>query len=340
MDYKLSADELAELWNAHRATRDRRLADRIKVVYDLGRGLKPEDVANFLMLDEKTVRQYFKTYKEKGIEGLLRTAYIGSESRLTPEQKAELTQYLDENLIQTTKEVIDHVYKTYKVRYSRSGMTKLLHELGFSYKKPKRIPGKANRQAQEEFIEKYRKLRENAGENDPVLFMDGCHPMFNSIASCGWIRKGSDKELKANTGRQRLNINGAIDIKTLKWSVDLPDSVNAQSTIALFKKLEQKYPLANKIHVIADNALYYRSKLVSNYVAGSKIELVFLPAYSPNLNLIERFWKFFKKKVLNNQYYETYDKFIHACKCFFRQRNRHTEELRTLLAENFQLFSM
>ena len=218
-------------------------------------------------------------------------------------------------------------------------MTKLLHELGFSYKKPKRVPGNADRQVQEEFIEKYRELRKTAGENDPIVFMDGCHPMFNSIAGYGWIRKGKDKELQSNTGRQRVNINGAIDIKTLKWSIDLPYSVNAQSTIRLFQKLEQKYPLANKIYVIADNARYYRSKLVSDYLAGSKIELIFLPAYSPNLNLIERFWKFFKKKVLYNKFYETYDKFVHACKCFFRQRERHTAELRTLLTENFQLFS-
>ncbi len=74
MDNKLSADELAELWNAHQATRDGRLADRIKVVYALGRGKKPEDVANFLLLDEKTVRLYFKIYLEKGINGLLRTS--------------------------------------------------------------------------------------------------------------------------------------------------------------------------------------------------------------------------------------------------------------------------
>ncbi len=78
MDYKLFADELAKLWNVHRTTRDRRLADRIKVVYDLDRGWKPEDVANFLMPDEKTVRLYFKTWKGKGIDGLLRTSFLSA----------------------------------------------------------------------------------------------------------------------------------------------------------------------------------------------------------------------------------------------------------------------
>lgn len=124
----------------------------------------------------------------------------------------------------------------------------------------------------------------------------------------------------------------------MSWVVDLPQSVNAQSTITLFKKMELIYTSSRKIYVIADNARYYRSKLVSEYLAGSKIELIFLPAYSPNLNLIERFWKFFKKKVLNNRYYETYEMFVKSCQCFFRQRKRHEGELRTLMTENFQLF--
>ena len=174
-------------------------------------------------------------------------------------------------------------------------MVKLLHSLGFSYKKPKLIPGNADCQAQQQFIETYQQLRKTTGKNVPILFMDGCHPTFNSIAGYGWIRKGKDKELKSNTGRQRLNIK--------------------------------------------DNARYYRSKMVRGYLARSKIELIFLPAYSPNLNLIERFWKYFKKKVLNNQYYSTFEQFVYACKCFFLQRKRHNDEQRTLLTENFQLFS-
>jgi transposase len=338
MDYNLSQKELEALRKAHRATRDRRLADRIKVVYDLGRGKSAESIADYLMMDETTVRNYFAIYKEKGINGLLVLHHAGRTPYLTADQKEQLTRFLDENILTSTKEVIAYIHQTFGVRYKRSGVTKLLHELGFSYKKPKKIPGKANRQLQEEFIAEYHLLRKNAYKDDVFLFMDGCHPMFNSIAASGWIRKGKDKELKSNTGRQRLNINGAFDIKTMSWVVDLPQSVNAQSTITLFKKMELIYTSSRKIYVIADNARYYRSKLVSEYLAGSKIELIFLPAYSPNLNLIERFWKFFKKKVLNNRYYETYEMFVKSCQCFFRQRKRHEGELRTLMTENFQLF--
>jgi transposase len=92
---------------------------------------------------------------------------------------------------------------------------------------------------------------------------------------------------------------------------------------------------AETIYAICDDAGYYRSRLVRDYLKGSKIELVFLPPYSPNLNLIEGYWKFFK--VLYNRYYERFQEFKEACVRFFRQPRRYLKELRSLLAENFQI---
>jgi transposase len=117
-------------------------------------------------------------------------------------------------------------------------------------------------------------------------------------------RRGQEKELKSNCGRQRVNINGAVDVTTLETVTDFTDSVNAPSTIRLFGKLEAKHPPVKEIHVILDNAMYYRSKILEEWLKTTRIKLHFLPSYSPNLNLIERLWKFFKKKILSNKYYE------------------------------------
>ena len=122
--------------------------------------------------------------------------------------------------------------------------------------------------------------------------------------------------------------------------VRFDDTVNAESTIALLERLERLNPSATCIHVICDNARYYRSKAVKAYLQTSRIELVFQPPYAPNLNLIERFWKFFKKKVLYQQYYETFKEFRAACKKFFRQAKRYKKELRSLLAENFHIVNV
>lgn len=168
-----------------------------------------------------------------------------------------------------------------------------------------------------------------------MYFLDGTHPQHNTRPAYGWIKQGEAKEIKTNTGRKRVNINGALNIEDLSVVTRFDDSINAQSTLGLLAELERRHSEAKTIYVICDNAGYYRSTVVSDYLKDSKIELVFLPPYSPNLNLIERYWKFFKKKVLYNRYYEKFNGFKDACERFFRQPRRYLKELRSLLAENF-----
>jgi transposase len=105
----------------------------------------------------------------------------------------------------------------------------------------------------------------------------------------------------------------------------------------LFEQIEAAYPKAATITVFCDNARYYRSRAVREYLQTSRIKLVFLPPYAPNLNLIERLWKFFKKKTLYNRYFATFAEFKVACEDFFAHPARYHRELRSLLTENFQI---
>ena len=136
-----------------------------------------------------------------------------------------------------------------------------------------------------------------------------------------------------------MNINGAINIETKHPVVSFDKTLNAQSTIKLLKKIERKHPEAKEIHFIVDNARYYKCFLVKEYLEKSKINMIFLPPYSPNLNLIERLWKYFRKKVAKGHYYETFDKFKLACKRFFKNWEKYRNDLESLLAENFHVFS-
>ncbi len=336
-DYNLSKKKIAELEKLHRSLRDKRQADRVKAVIALSKGWSPAQVAEILLFDEKTSRHYYERYQQGGGQALLNDNYSGAEPKLTDHQMSELERYLEDRLVPDAKSVIAHIDKQYKVRYSASGVTDLLHRLGFSYKKPKHVPGKQDPAKQHAFIEEYEQIKADKGENDPIYFADATHPQHNSVPSYGWIKKGKEKELKANCGRQRLNINGAINIETLEPVTGFYDTINAQAAIHLFAKIEAKHPDANVIYVIVDNARYYRSSLLKQSVKRTKIKLIFLPPYSPNLNLIERYWKFFKKKVLNNRYYESFGEFKRACKSFFRKRMRYLPELSALLTENFHI---
>ena len=337
LDFRLDKQELAELRAAHRRALNVREAYRINAVILLGNGRTVADVADALLFDPDTVRTYFKRYKKGGLEALLRMNYVGSEALLDDVQLAVLDAHLQENLHMTAESVARWVEERWGVCYTPSGMAAMLRRLGYVYKKPKLVPGKADAAAQKEFLEDYENLKQNSDEGDVVLFMDATHPQHNPVIGYGWIKRGKEHPVKSNTGRRRLNINGAIDVQRMRAEIRFDDTIDAISTIALFEQIERANPMAKCITIICDNARYYRSKAVGEYLENSRINLLFLPPYSPNLNLIERFWKFFKRKVLYNRYYEAFDDYKEACKRFFRELDLHVWQLRSLLTENFEI---
>jgi transposase len=335
----LTSTEIIALKQAHRACKDKRAADRIKAIYSLGTGFSVEDVVTILMLDEETLRNYVKRYQTGGINALITDHYMGSFSKLSAVQLLGLNTHLEQNTYLTVEAIIAYVDEAYDVSYSVSGMTDLLHRLKFTYKKSKLVPAKADKEKQEQFLKQLEELRKGKGANDPILYMDGVHPQHNTMLAYGWIKKGQDNIIKSNTGRQRININGALDADTHAVITREDESINAISTIALLEQVEAAYPLAVIIYVICDNARYYRSKLVGTFLQTSKIQLVFLPSYSPNLNLIERLWKFMKKQVLYNKYYEKFDTFKQTTLGFFENIQQYKTELDSLLTNNFQLLN-
>ena len=337
LDYTLIAEELAELRKAHRATRDKRDADRIKAVVLLATGWSAEQVAEVLQVDANTVRNHFKAYRRGGLQALRQVAYRGSAPALDEAQLAWLDAHLQRQLYTTAKAVAAVVEAQFEVRYTESGMTALLHRLGFVYKKPTLVPGKADPDAQRAFLDTYESIKRSKGANDPIYFVDAVHPQHNPVIAYGWIKRGDTHAVRSNSGRQRLNINGAIELEHLEPVVRFDDTINADSTIALFEELERLNLVATWIYVICDNARYYSCKAVQAYLKTSRIKLIFLPPYAPNLNLIERLWKFFKKKTLYNRYFASFAEFKAACEEFFANPARYHRELRALLTGNFQI---
>ncbi len=237
----------------------------------------------------------------------------------------------------TAAAAIDFIREHYEKNYTPSAMVALLHRLKFVYKKPFLVPGKANANKQEQFLEELRKLEAEIAEEDQIIYMDGVHPQHNSKPAYGWFKKGVERILKSNSGRERININGALNIDDLEVLINVSDSVNAQSTISLLQDLEKKYPYAKRIIVICDNARYYKSQAVTEYLKQSRIELRFLPPYSPNLNLIERLWRFMNKKVRDNKYYEKFKEFENAIFSFFKNIFLYKEELSRTLTKKFRI---
>lgn len=248
-----------------------------------------------------------------------------------------MKEELNNNIHLQTGSVILFIKGNFGVCYSTSGMRDLLHRLGYVYKKPKRVPGNPDLEAQEIFSEQYEDFMLSKPEDIEVIFVDAVHPEHNAIPAYGWIKRGETRELKTNSGRQRLNLHGAINAETHEITIIESDTVNSHSTINLLAAIENKYPAASSIKVILDNARYHYSTLVRDYISTSRIDLVFLPSYSPNLNLIEKLWNFFKKKVLYNTYYKNINIFRKACIDFFSKIERYSDEISKFMSADFQL---
>lgn len=335
----LTEEQVLVLKQAHKIERDKRLADRIKAVLYLHYGLSYSEIVKLLLLDETTLRRYVKSFKKNGLKGLLELNYSGGVSKLTQAQELELKSHLaeGEHIYLTAKEVVDNVKHEYRINYSVIGMTKLLHRLGFVYKKPKLVPAKADLAKQQQFLDEYFKLKAEIEDNDQIYFLDATHPQHNTRPSYGWILKGTDKLIKSNTGRDRLNLNGALNAKTLGVVIREDERINSVSTINLLADLLDKHP-TGRIYLIWDNARYYYSRQVQHYLRGHpRLIPKFLPPYSPNLNLIERLWRLFHQKVTYNQYYETFPSFKEACLNFFQNIQLYQKEMKTLLTDSFQL---
>ena len=134
-----------------------------------------------MLLDDSTLRNYYAEYVEGGIERLLEDHYSGGSSRLTCRQLEKLDKHLQEHTYQSSKEVVAYIEKTYGIQYTSEGAKNILHRLGYVYKKAKHIPGKADGKLQQEWIEKYERIKAGKKPQDAIYFMDGCHPLHNSI---------------------------------------------------------------------------------------------------------------------------------------------------------------
>jgi transposase len=170
-----------------------------------------------------------------------------------------------------------------------------------------------------------------------VLFADAVHFLHNVHAGGLWSRRGQRPALCANAGRSRYSVLGAYSPVTGQYAgIATEGTVNAVTVCEWIDQLEAAFPEASQITVYVDNARYFHARLVKAHLVDKRVRFVYLPAYSPNLNLIERLWKFCKKTVLRH-FYQTFAQFRAAIDAFFTNLAEYREQLATLMTENFEV---
>lgn len=310
----LNETERASLKEQHRQEKNRRVADRIKAILLADKGWTYRQIAEALLIDEQTIGRHVDEYKENQ---KLTLSSGGSMGKLSWVQSGELVAHLESVTYLKIADIIVYVQATYGVSYTVQGMTSWMHTHGFSFKKPKGTPAKADPVKQEAFIQAYETLLNATPEDEPILFGDGVHPTMATKVAYGWIRTGVNKPIATIASRTRMNLMGAINLESMDVTIGSYETIDSETMVKYFDRLKAAYPKAPKIHLILDRGPYNISIVTQEAAKKKGIHLHYLPPYSPNLNPTERLWKVMNEHVRNNRVFESAKEFRREIMDFF-----------------------
>lgn len=335
----LSKMERAIVEELRANTRDKGAYMKLSVLILLDMDKNYGEIAEILGIGLGTVSNCRSKYEKEGLEKYLDTHYVPYTGKLSDEELSQLDQAVSSGLYQTTQTVQTYIEDHFGISYSLSAVLAILTKLDFVYKKTMSVPGKADLAQQEAFLQEMEPfLAEIDVETEAVYFLDAVHPQHNTRPNYAWVKRGEDKAIATNSGRKRLNLHGALNAHQPEDIViQEAETIDGFATITLCEQILAQNSHKETIYLFADNASYYHGELLQSWLnQHPKMVFIYLPTYSPNLNLIERLWKFMRKKVIDLNYYPTFKLFRQAIFDFFDHIKQYKSELRTLMRHNFQ----
>lgn len=301
-------------------------------------GAKHGFIAKCLNLHNNTITNHLKEYQTGRLAAVLENRYYQPTSALEPFM-ACLRCSFAASPVADAKHAVARIEALTGIRLCESQARRLMKKLGLKPRKTAPIPGKCDPQLQFDFhaTEMLPRLEKAAAGERKVMFVDAAHFVLGAFLGMIWCF--SRMFLKTSPGRQRYNVLAAIDSHHHEIiSIRTTDNINARTIQLLLDKIRDQHPLV-PITLVMDNARYQHCAAVEQHAASHQIELLFLPPYSPNLNLIERLWKLTKKKCLTNKFYRDFGSFCNAIdQCLEDMGGKFKPELASLLTLNFQFF--
>lgn len=301
-------------------------------------GFSNEIVALAVNSHRNKVSLWVKAYQNGGLQALINKNCNSNKSELEQHChtiKEDFTRHPPRSI----GEAMLKIEQSTGVKRSPVRVWAWMKRHGFRFLKTGHIPAKADDMKQKQWVNKKLKPAIKAARDgrSHLLFMDAAHFVLQPFVCCLWCL--TRLFIPAAAGRNRINVLGAVDAITKEVSTCANTTyICAESLIAFLKQLRKKY-CDKPVTIVLDNARYQHCLAVKNFAASINIELLFLPPYSPNLNIIERLWKFTKKQILHARYYEEPEKFHAAIKTFFKNINKkYNADLQTLLTLKFQFF--
>jgi transposase len=337
---QLTPQQRQDISERRRQAQDRRSYQRLSAVLWSDAGRTREEIAELVGVSTRQVGQWSRIFRNKGLDQLCTLHYQGDPGRLRSAQVQRLKQEIATGVFHNAEQVRTWVQETWDVDYSISGLKDLLRRIGASYHKVSGFFWKADIEEQRKFVRKHRRHKREAGPTTRRYFVDACHPVWgvDLLYPC-WLLVGQRFYVGVGNGRKRLNILGAyspddhdyVDLRLTK------ENITGEQFVKLLEALLAKHPDTEKFLLYLDNARYYSKPCVKEWLkAHRQFRLVPLPAYSPNLNLIERLWKFLRKKALS-RWHVTFEAMQAAVAEVLDRLGEYRDELTTLMTERFAI---
>src|ERR1700733_4928989 len=337
---QLTPRQRNDIGERRRQAQDRRAYQRLSAVLWSDDGRTREEIAGLTGVSTRQVGQWLRIFRDKGLDELCTLHYQGDPGRLGPSQVKRLKQEIETGVFHNADQIRTWIEATFGVASSASGVKDLLRRVGASFHKVSGFFWKADVKKQKKFVRKYRRHKRQAGPKTRRYFVDACHPVWgvDLLYSC-WLLTGQRFYVGVGNGRRRLNILGAyspddhdyVDLRLTK------ENITGEQFVKLLEALLARHPETAKFILYLDNARHYSKPAVKGGLAPHRqFRLVPLPAYSPNLNLIERLWKFLRKKALN-RWLKTFEEMQAAVAGVLDRLGDYRDELSTLMTERFAI---
>lgn len=304
----------------------------------LKEGINPETISRVVGVSARQIQNYRSIYEKQGIAALTNDNRYKPISELAA-HKDLIRENLLANPVATAAEAAERIEQLTGIKRCPTQIRQFMRKLGLKPLKVAAIPAKANPEAQAEFLSTRLepKIKEAKAGERVLLFVDAAHFVWQLYMGVLWCL--TRIFIPAASGRTRVNVLGAYDpVNNVLHKIVNREYINSSTVIELLERVRTIY-FDKAITIVLDNARYQRCKVVMEKAAELHIELLFLPTYSPNLNLIERLWRFVKKECLYSKYYETAIDFeTSIVNCLNDINLGKKPKLKKLMTLKFQLF--
>ncbi len=340
----LTAEQRKQIERRRKQTLDRRVYQRLTAVLAVAADKTREEVAELLGVSLSQLGEWLRVFRNAGLDALCEVHNKGDPGKLKPNQVAQLKEQVSTGCFRSSDQIRDWIEATFGVRYSSSGVKDLLKRSAVSYHKVSGFLWKADPDQQRAFVKRVARHQREATQPGAArtrrYYVDACHPVWGlDLVFCCWLLVGQRLLVGMGSGRKRLNILGAYcpdDHEYIDYRLTR-DNVNGEQFVNFLRLLRATHPGVERFILYVDGARYYGSPVVKEWLKRHpEFLLSRVPAYSPNVNLIERLWKFMRAKALC-RWHKTFEDMQAAISEVLDHLENYRGELRTLMTEKFHI---